>query len=122
MQANDVGSLIAELSASLSQSPTANSSTILQQKIAPLLTANLQQTIANPVVVAPQVISPVVLGTNKVNLASAFAVTNTLLTESPLVFKSIRESAVITPAVKTAAGAGTGIGASLSNLIQSGIN
>ena len=120
MQQNDLASLIAELSASINQPPGANANTSFRQKIASLLSGDLQQVMTGTAEAPKPVVSPFVPGTNKINITSAFPVLNNLLAESPVVFKSIRESAVVTPAVKTATT--PGIGASLSNLIQSGIN
>jgi hypothetical protein len=93
MQQDDLALLIAELAASLNQPATAQSDTILQQKIAPLLTADLQEAIVNPVTINPPVVSPVENGGNKITITSAFPFANPLLEQSPTVFSSIRNYA-----------------------------
>ncbi|MDP4115175.1 MAG: hypothetical protein Q8903_03530, partial [Bacteroidota bacterium] len=80
-----MATLIAELSASFNEPSTAISSNIFQQKIAPLLTADLQQTIAEPVAVPAPIASPFVPGSNKINITSAFSADNVLVKESPVV-------------------------------------
>src|SRR5664279_3285965 len=122
MQQQDLSTLIAELSASLTPSTQASGFTPFQQKIAPLLTADLQQTISGPEVVAAPVLSPVLQGTSSINLDSSFSRSNSVLTESPFVFKSIRASSAITQAVEKQAATSGGVGASLSNLIHSGLD
>ncbi len=93
MQPNDLASLIAELSASFNQPSPANSSNIFQQKIAPLLTSDLQQTIAAPVPVPAPIASRFVPGSNKINITSAFSADNVLVKESPVVFDAVRNTA-----------------------------
>jgi hypothetical protein len=122
MQQQDLSTLIAELSASINPSAPAAVNTALQQKIAPLLTADLQQTITGPVVVAAPVGSPVLQGSKALNLNAAFPLSNAVLTESPVVFKSIRANAAIAQAVEKTPAITGGIGAGLSALIHSGLD
>jgi hypothetical protein len=127
MQQQDLSTLIAELSASLisstpsGQSATAAGSIPLQQKIAPILTADLQQSIVAPVVVTAPVVPPVLPGTKTIDLNSAFAHSNAVLVNSPIVFKSISAGSVIAHAVEKAPSVAGSIGASLSNMIHAGL-
>ena len=114
MQQHELSTLIAELSA-------ATGFTSLQQKIAPLLAADLQQTIAGPVAVKKPVVSPFLPGTKAPDLNTAFAHSNALLSDSAVVFKSIRAGADVVQAVEKAPATTGGIGASLSNMIHAGL-
>ena len=92
MQQHDLASLIAELSASFNQPTTAINDAILQQKIAPLLTADLQQAITDPVIAPTPVAPPVDTVNNRVNITTAFPFASALFTHSPVVFNSIRSN------------------------------
>jgi hypothetical protein len=114
MQKQDLTALISVLTSSLDQVPGTPANSALQQRIAPVLGADLQQNILRPVNIPPPVVPPL-NDPRKIDLNTAFSFSNQLLTESPDVFSSIR--AVPTATVATRPVTGTS-GSGILNTIQ----
>jgi hypothetical protein len=91
MQKQDLTALISVLTNSLDQAPGTAPNGTIQQRIAPLLGADLQQNTLRPATGSSPVVPPL-NDTGKTNVNTAFAFSNQLLTESPDVFKSIKNA------------------------------
>jgi hypothetical protein len=113
MQQQDLTALISEIITSLNQAPGTAATQALQQKIAPLLSNDLTQNTIGPATTAPTItpttVTKIPVGT-KVNVNTAFSVSNQLLTESPHVFTTIRQKPVLPVAMRPVIGTqGSGI-------------
>ena len=117
MQQQDLASLIAELDLSFSQTSPANDQSF-QQKIAPLLKTDLQQTIAGSASMHTENRLP--LQDEKINISSIFSVSNRLAEQNHSVFNAI--NAAGKQAVKTEKPAVTHstLGSAISHILNPG--